>query len=128
MKFVILIHSNPQPWAHPTSEHTREYQALPQEQKDALAATWDRVVGEAEANGEVVFACPLGDPAAARVYVHDGQPSPTSGPYSGNGEHLAGFFVLDVASHERAEQIAAAFSCPGDTVELRPVMSPGPGA
>lgn len=128
MKFVILIHSNPQPWAHPTSEHTREYQALPREQQDALGATWDRVVGEAQANGEIVFACPLADPAAARVYVHRGEPVATEGPYARAEEHLAGFFVIDVASRERAEQIAAAFSCPGDTVELRPVMVPGPEA
>lgn len=39
MQFVILIHSNPQPWAHPTSDHTAEYQALPQEQKDRLGPT-----------------------------------------------------------------------------------------
>ena len=37
---------------------------------------------------------------------------------------LANFWI-DVESQERAEEIAAAFSCPGDTVELRPTMRPG---
>ena len=40
-------------------------------------------------------------------------------------EQLAGFFLIDCASHERAEVIAAQFAQPGGTVELRPVMWPG---
>ncbi|WP_370891616.1 YciI family protein [Janibacter sp. GXQ6167] len=125
MKFVILIHSNPRPWAHPTCDHTPEYQALPQEKQDELGAHWERVFGEADANGEVVYGCPLGAPEAARVFHFDEQPLPTDGPYAEGKEHLAGFFLIDVETQERAEQIAAAFSCPGDTVELRPVMTPG---
>ena len=35
MKYVILIHSNPQPWGHPTSDFVAEHQALPREQRDA---------------------------------------------------------------------------------------------
>ncbi|WP_202868725.1 YciI family protein [Kribbella antibiotica] len=37
-------------------------------------------------------------------------------------EHLAGFFVIDVASQERAEAIAEQFAGPGDTIELRSTM------
>lgn len=125
MKFVVLIHSNPQPWAHPTSDHTAEYQALPQQQQDELGARWDKVFGEADANGEVVYGCALGDPTASRVFHYDGAPVPSDGPYAEGKEHLAGFFLLDVATRERAEEIAAAFSCPGDTIELRPTMQPG---
>ncbi len=33
MKFVILIHSNPQPWGHPTGDFVAENQALPAEQR-----------------------------------------------------------------------------------------------
>ncbi|MDP3967253.1 MAG: YciI family protein, partial [Nocardioides sp.] len=51
----------------------------------------------------------------------------TDGPYSESKEHLAGFFLIDVESHERAEEIAASFSGPGETVELRPTMWPGGG-
>jgi hypothetical protein len=40
-------------------------------------------------------------------------------------EHLAGFFLIDVESAERADEIARAFSGPGETVELRPTMWPG---
>ena len=31
MKYVILIHANPDPWGHPTSHHTAEGRSLPSE-------------------------------------------------------------------------------------------------
>ena len=40
-------------------------------------------------------------------------------------ELVAGFFLIDVESQERAEEITKAFSGPGETVELRPVMGGG---
>ena len=49
----------------------------------------------------------------------------TDGPYAEAKEQLAGFFLIDCASRERAEEIAAQFAQPGGTVELRPVMWPG---
>ena len=52
MKFVILIHSNPQPWGHPTSANTADYQALPQEKRDDLGARWEKVFGDADARAE----------------------------------------------------------------------------
>jgi len=128
VRFVILIHSNPQPWGHPTSAHTPEYQALPQSEQDRLGAEWERVFGEADANGEVLYGCALGDPAAARVCGPDRAALPTDGPYAEGKEHLAGFFVVEVASQERAEELARAFACPGDTVELRPVAARRCGA
>lgn len=124
MKFVLLIHSNPQPWAHPTSEHTAEYAALPPEEQDVLGAHWDDVVGQAEANGEILGAWPLADPRQGTVYRHDGRPVASAGPYATDGRPLAGVFLLDVATRERAEQIAEAFSCPGDDIELRAVDAP----
>lgn len=125
MKYVILIHSNPQPWGHPTSDHTSEYQALPQHQREELAAHWEQVFGEADANGEVIYGCALGDPASSLVLRYDQAPIVTDGPYAESKEHLAGFFVVEVDSLERARQIAESFACPGDTIELRPTMRPG---
>ena len=125
MKFVILIHSNPQPWGHPTSAHTAEYQAQPQQKQDELGARWDKVFAEADANGEIVYGCALGDPAASAIFAYDGKPVVADGPYSESKEHLAGFFLIDVASEARAREIAEVFSCPGDTIELRPTMQPG---
>lgn len=121
MKYVILIHSNPQPWGHPTSEHTQAYQSLPEEKQDELGAHWDRIFSAADSQGEIIYSGALADPVNARVLRYEDEPIATDGPYAESKEHLAGFFVIDVATQERAEEIAEAFCCPGDTVELRPL-------
>lgn len=126
MKYVILIHSNPQPWGHPTSDFVAEHQALPQEQRDRLNAAFDEVMSEMSERGELLGGEALGDPASARLYRWDaGRPLATDGPYSEAKEHLAGFFLIDVESQKRAEEIVARFAGPGETVELRSAMWPG---
>lgn len=126
MKFVILIHSNPQPWGHPSSDFLAEHQALPEEQRDHLNAEFEAVMAEMEANGELVGGEALADPASATLFRwHAGRTIATDGPYAETKEQFAGFFMIDVASRERAEEIAARFSGPGETVELRPAMWPG---
>ncbi|OLT09798.1 hypothetical protein BJF78_06280 [Pseudonocardia sp. CNS-139] len=123
MKYVILIHSNPQPWGHPTGDFLPEYQALPTEVRERLDSAFEQVMAEMRANGELVHGEALGDPAASRLYRWaDGAPLAGDGPYSETKEHLAGFFLIDVESPERAEEIVARFSGPAETVELRPVM------
>lgn len=123
MKYVLLIHSNPQPWGHPTADYLAAHQQLPEAERARLNAVFEETLGEMQAGGELLGGEALGDPATSRLYRWaDGNPVPTAGPYSETKEHLAGFFLIDVATAERAEQIAAAFSGPGETVELRPVM------
>ena len=46
MKYVILIHSNPQPWGHPTCDFLPEHQALPKEQRDAMNADFEELLTE----------------------------------------------------------------------------------
>lgn len=126
MKYVILIHSNPQPWGHPTGDYLAAYQELPAEVRKRLDAEFEQVMSELQANGELIGGEALGDPATARLYRwRDGAPLPSDGPYSEAKEHLAGFFLIDVQSQTRAEEVAAKFSGPGETVELRPMMWPG---
>lgn len=126
MKYVILIHSNPQPWGHPTSDFIAEQQALPAEQRAAMTATFENMLTEMSERGELVSAEALGDPATSRLYRwQTGQPLATDGPYPESKEHLAGFFLIDVETAERADEITRAFSGPGETIELRPTMWPG---
>lgn len=126
MKYVILIHSNPQPWGHPTSDYLPEFQAQPAEQKEQLNREFDALLEELQKAGELVGGEALADPAAAKLYRRrDGVPVATDGPYSESKEHFAGFFLIDVETRERAEEIAAQFSGPGETVELRPTMWAG---
>jgi hypothetical protein len=126
VKYVILIHSNPRPWGHPTAEYVPEFQSLPQERKDAMLADFERRLKELSERGELLGGEALGDAANARLYHWtDDAPLATDGPYSEAKEHLAGFFLIDVESQERAEEIAGQFASPGDTVELRATMWPG---
>ncbi|AYY14628.1 hypothetical protein EF847_19970 [Actinobacteria bacterium YIM 96077] len=126
MKYVILIHSNPQPWGHPTGDYLAAYQELPEDVRKRLDADFEQVMSEMQQNGELISGEALAEPGAARLYRwHDGSPLASDGPYSEAKEHLAGFFLIDVASQARAEEIVAKFAGPGETVELRPTMWPG---
>jgi hypothetical protein len=126
VKYVIMIHSNPQPWGHPTGDFLPAHQALPQEERDRLNADFDNLLTELSTSGELVGGEALADPASARLYRWGtGRPVVTDGPYSETREHFAGFFLIDVESQERAEEIAHHFGAPGETVELRAAMHPG---
>ena len=127
MKYVILIQSNPQPWGHPTSDFLGdEYRDVPAELREQLNSEFEDALTGLMESGELVHAEALGDPAASRLFRwSDGERVVTDGPYAEGKEHLAGFFLIDVDSQARAEQIARNFGAPGETVELRPVMSGG---
>ncbi len=126
MKYVVLIHSNPQPWGHPTAYYVPEFQALPAAQREAMMADFDAMLTELSDSGELLGGQALGDPNTARLYRWDaGRPLVTDGPYSEAKEHLAGYFLLDVENQQRAEALAGRFAGPGDTIELRPLMAPG---
>lgn len=126
MKYVIMIHSNPQPWGHPTSDFIAEHQALPIEQREQENADFTALMTELSERGELVGGEALAAPTSARLYRWGtGEPLVSDGPYSESKEHLAGFFLIDVESQERAEAVAARMAGPAETVELRPTMWPG---
>ena len=126
MRFAILIHSHPDPWGHPTSRCTPEGRAVPDAEHEASDRAFDVLLEELSASGELVTASALGDPADSTVYRWgpDGR-STEAGPYPQQPDRLAGWFVLDCASRDRAEEVAAQFAAPGDVVELRPVADVG---
>lgn len=124
MKYVILIHSNPQPWGHPTGDFVAEAQAIDPEQRERNNAEWEQLLTDISASGELLGGEALGDPTHSTLFRWEGEaPLTSEGPYAETKEHLAGFFLLEVASAERAVEIARGFSGPGETVELRPVVS-----
>jgi len=125
VKYVILIHSNPEPWGHPTQIYTTEGRALELEQHEEMDRQFDALMTEISASGELVTAEALADPASATLYAWsaDNGHLASEGPYAEAKEHLAGFFLIDCDTRERAEEIAAVFAQPGGVVELRPVMS-----
>jgi len=78
---------------------------------------------ELTATGELVAAFGLSEPEHAQtVDIRDGTPVVSDGPYAETKEFLAGFGIIDVASHDRALELAARFADAVSTrVELRPV-------
>lgn len=77
------------------------------------------------ASGEYVASQGLTVEAARTVRVRDGVPAVTDGPFSEAKEVLAGYYLVDCASVERATEIAALIpEAALDLVEVRRVMDP----
>ncbi|MCQ4207061.1 MULTISPECIES: YciI family protein [Streptomyces] len=89
-----------------------------------------------EKNGEFVDAQGLAMPDTARIVRAGGQGAPviTEGPFPETKEFLAGYWIVDCASEERAVELAAQVSAapgPGGRplnmpIEVRQVMSAPP--
>ena len=125
MKYMLLIHSNPVTWGHPSFLHTEEGKKLPRSARDLLAAQLEDLLTELRERGELVAAEPLAAPRETKVIrVREGVRATTDGPYSEAKEQLAGVFIVDVDSPERAEEIAARIpEAQFYAVELRPIAT-----
>jgi len=87
---------------------------------------------ELTASGELVGTEGLTGPEAAKIVTHDGVGAPvvTDGPFPESKELLAGYWLVDVESEQRAIEIAAKTSAapgPGGRpmakeIQVRPVM------
>lgn len=116
MKYVILIYSNPasrQIWESFSAEQRADGYAYYAGLDEELAASGEMIVSEA-----------LADPSTAtRVSVTGGRTMTTDGPFAELKEHLAGFYLIDCETAERAVEIAARIpEAELGLVEVRPVM------
>jgi hypothetical protein len=119
VKYLILIYSNPasrEIWEGFTDDQRAEgfryYAAL----ADELAASGELIATEALTDASVT----------RRVAVRDGQTLTSDGPFAEAKEQLAGFFLLDCRSAERAVEIAARVpEAELGLVEVRPVLQLG---
>src|ERR1043165_126037 len=90
MKYLILIQSNPQSLA--------VWETLTDQQRTDLGVGHLRLSEEMREAGVLVVSEGLGDPAlATQVSVRDGRTITSDGPYAEVKEHLAGFYLIDVA-------------------------------
>jgi len=113
VKYVLLIYNSP-----------GAFDALPEEERNALMAEFDAATKELTESGELIGGVALADPANSKtVRVRGGVPATTDGPFAEAKEQLAGYYVVDCESIERATEIAA--RDPASrlwAVEVRPVM------
>ncbi|WP_117214247.1 YciI family protein [Allorhizocola rhizosphaerae] len=124
MRYVLLVYSNPRNWGHPTFLRTPEVLEMSGAQRAEMAEGFEGLLHELHESGELISAAALADPSTVRtVRVRGGRPLATDGPFVEVKEQMAGVFVLDCASPERAEEIAARFpDARFGAIELRPVM------
>jgi hypothetical protein len=123
MKYMLLM--NYASGSSPTSEWA------PEDIK-ASGAHMGAIHEELVERGEFVGAEGLTGPDAAKIVTHDGAGAPvvTDGPFPESKEFLAGYWLVDVESEERAIEIAARTSAApgpggkptGREIQVRPVM------
>lgn len=118
MKYVILIYHNPaarQIWESFTDEQKAEGYGVYAALNEDLMSSGEMIVSEA-----------LADPAMAkRVTVRDGQIMASDGPFAEVKEHLAGFYLVECDSQERAIEVAARIpeaAISEGRIEVRPVL------
>ena len=121
MKYLILIHSNP--------EFRERWAGLTASEQAGFGRAHRALTTDLTTSGELVAAEGLGDPALGqRVTVRDGRTT-TDGPFAEVKEHLAGFYLVDCDDEERAVQIAARVpDARWGLVEVRPVLDMQPRA
>jgi hypothetical protein len=116
MKYLILIQSNPRSLA--------VWETLTQQQRIDFGVGHLRLSEEMHEAGVLVAGEGLGDPAlATQVSVRDGRTITSDGPYAEAKEHLAGFYLIDVADADEAVTWAAKVPDAAYTqVEVRPTL------
>ncbi|WP_203417221.1 YciI family protein [Jiangella ureilytica] len=84
------------------------FEEMTDDERQAIFDQVDVLMKELQESGEWVGGEGLADAARAKtVKVRDGGTIVTDGPYLEAKEHLAGYLTVDVASEERAVDIAA---------------------
>jgi len=119
---MLLIRGNPATWAHPMFLYQRE--TLTDAEREERMAAFTALIDEITESGELLESAPLAAPETSKtVRVRDEDVLTTDGPYLEAKEHLAGYFVVDCDSVERAVELASRFpDARYGAVEVRPIM------
>lgn len=117
MRYVVLIYSN--------AESRKIWEQFSETERGEGLAYYAGLTAELEESGELLADAALADlPATKRVRVDQGRTLTTDGPFAEAKEHLAGFYLLEVANEERAVEIAAKVpEAALGLVEVRPTRS-----
>ncbi len=97
MKYMLLIYTNPANW-----------DVLSEDERNKLMGEYGAFSQQLTESGELVDGAPLADPTTARtVRLRSGGTDVTDGPFVESKEHLAGYYVVECDSPERAATLAA---------------------
>jgi hypothetical protein len=117
MKYMILIHNNPA---------SREaWERFSEAERGEGLAAYAALNEELAESGELIVTEALADASTGkRVAIRDGRTITSDGPFAEAKEQLAGFYLVDCESVDRAIEIAAQVpGVPPLEVEVRPVLS-----
>jgi hypothetical protein len=118
MKFLLIMHMNPQIW-----------DALTEEERNEVMSGHGAFIETIKESGEMISTAGLSDPSASAVVrVRGGVPAVTDGPYLEAKEYIGGYYLVECESRERALELAALIPdarVEGLGVEVRPVIFSG---
>lgn len=117
MKYLVLIYTN--------TDARKLWEQLPDAEKSAGLQAYVALNEELAASGEMIVSESLADPSLAKhVTVRDGEAMMTDGPFAEVKEQLAGFYLVECDSIERASEIAARIpEAEAGVIEVRPVRT-----
>lgn len=136
MKYMIMLYGSQRDYDAMEGKDPGDRAAWTPEQLQAMSefmGNWNQEIID---SGEFVDGQGLTAPVHARriTGMKDGAPIVTEGPYAETTEVLVGYNIIDVASVDRAVELAAKMTqCPGPEgmggqyIDVRPIDQ-GPGA
>ncbi|GIH14509.1 YciI family protein [Rugosimonospora africana] len=96
MKYLLLIYNDP-----------AEFATMPDADRQRIFDDVDVIMKELTESGEMVGGQALAAPSQTKtVRLRGGAVAATDGPFLEAKEHLAGYLIVDVATEERAVEIA----------------------
>lgn len=119
MKYLIMIYTN--------TSAREAWQALSDAEKKEGLDIYAELNAELVKSGEMIMSEALDLPdTGKRLVVRDRQTITSDGPFAEVKEHLAGFYLVDCVSMERALEIGARLpEVAAGLVEVRPVLDYG---
>ncbi|MGW5366323.1 YciI family protein [Actinopolymorpha pittospori] len=97
MKFLLIMHVNPQVWDN-----------LTEEERNEVMTGHGAFMESVKASGEMISTAALADPSeSAVVRVRGGLPAVTDGPYLEAKEYFGGYYLVECEDRERALELAA---------------------
>jgi hypothetical protein len=130
MKYMLLMYGSQQDYDALTGSPSSGGLAWSPQEAAAMGAFMESFGKDLAEAGELVDARALTAPAhTRRIQLRGGVPVVTDGPYAETEEVLAGYWIIECESFDRATELAGRLaSCPGPEylrerawVDLRPV-------
>ena len=117
MKYLLSIYANTENWA-----------ILTPAEQEAIFAGHAAFQKEITDSGEFVYGAPLADPGTAQTVTgRAGETRVVDGPFAESKEHLAGYYLVDCDSQQRAVELAAKMPDTriGNSIEVRALLDMG---